>query len=91
MVITLTLLLAVTQLLDAYTTLVILKRGGRELNPLMRALFDEFGREETLLLKGIFVTVAGYFVAKHGFEWMTGVLILFYVGVIAYNWRSMPK
>lgn len=87
----LTLLLAITQLLDGYTTLVIIKRGGKELNPIMDAAFAEFGREEALMLKGICVTVTGYFVARHGYEWLTGLLILFYVGVITFNWKSMPK
>lgn len=91
MIFALTLLLAVTQLLDAYTTLVIIKRGGKELNPIMDAAFNEFGREEALMLKGICVTVAGYFVARSGYEWITALLLLFYVGVIAFNWRSMPR
>lgn len=91
MIVALTLLLALTQLLDGYTTLVVLKRGGKELNLIMEAAFNEFGREETLMLKGICVTVAGYFIARHGYEWMTGLLILFYVGVITFNWKSMPK
>lgn len=91
MYVVLTLLLAITQLLDGYTTLVIIKRGGKELNPIMNAAFNEFGREEALMLKGICVTVAGYFIARHGYEWLTVLLILFYVGVIAFNWRSMPR
>lgn len=91
MIYLLTLLLAATQLLDAYTTLVIIKHGGRELNPIMEAAFNEFGREETLLLKGILVTAAGYFAARIGYDWITALLILFYVCVIAFNWRSMPR
>ena len=91
MIYLLTLLLAATQLLDGYTTLVIIKRGGKELNPIMDAAFNEFGREEALMLKGIFVTVAGYFIARHGYEWITAILILFYVGVIAFNWRGMLR
>lgn len=84
-------LLAITQALDAWTTLVILKRGGRELNPIMRAAFDEFGPETALLLKGVGVTLAGYWLAKAGALWALGALVAFYAGVIAFNWRSMPK
>lgn len=100
MVIALTILLAITQLLDGYTTLVVLKRGGRELNPIMEAAFNEFGREETLMLKGIIVTVIGYLVGRNQFLfgdvlldgiWLELALVAFYVGVIAFNWRSMPR
>lgn len=100
MIVALTLLLALTQLLDGYTTLVVLKRGGKELNLIMEAAFNEFGREETLMLKGILVTVIGYLLGRNQFLfgdvlldgiWLETALVVFYVGVIVFNWRSMPK
>lgn len=84
-------LLAFTQALDAWTTLVILKRGGRELNPIMRAAFAKIGMDATLLIKGVGVTLAGYWLVKAGALLALGALVAFYAGVIWFNWRSMPK
>lgn len=91
LVIAFTFLLFALQIADAYTTVVVLKRGGRELNPIMRYVFEAVGIEEALLLKAAVVTVIGYFVGQHtGVEYLTA-LVLFYLGIVLWNWGQLSK
>jgi len=57
---TLLMVLAVLQLIDAYTTHTILARGGRELNPVMRWIFDRTGVITGLIVKGAAVVAIGW-------------------------------
>lgn len=56
-------LLAILLALDAVTTLLILKRGGTELNPVMAALIKAVGAIPALL-----VTHAGLIAAAYYFD-----------------------
>lgn len=86
----LTLALAITQILDAYTTRVILKNGGHEVNPIARKLMDWLTVDGFLVVKGIAVTAAGYWAGTQVIEVLVGFVVL-YTGVVSFNWRSMPK
>lgn len=52
----LVLLLFALQIADAWTTIVILRRGGRELNPLLCRLMDRIGPLPALLASKLAVT-----------------------------------
>lgn len=86
----LTVALAVTQLLDWYSTRTIINRGGRERNWVMAALFDEFGMDEVLCVKAVAVTAVGCWLGAQLIE-VLAALVVFYIGILIYNWRSMPK
>ena len=86
----LTILLALLQVGDHYTTRTIINNGGRELNPIMAKAFEHFGMKRTLIVKGIGVTALGYFIGTQSIE-LLAALVVFYIGIIIHNWRSMPK
>jgi len=86
----LTLLLAILQVADGYTTTRIIDNGGRELNPLMRKAFEKFGVKKTLIVKGILVTALGYFIGTQEI-YALGALCAFYIGIVIFNSRSLPK
>ena len=79
--------LAVTQALDWYSTRTILAKGGIEQNPIARQGMEVFGIDGFLGIKAVAVTAIGWFLVPH--PWILGLLVLFYVGVIAHNWRSL--
>jgi hypothetical protein len=86
-----TIALFATQVLDFLTTSTILKLpGGYERNPIMSKLFDLFGITSILALKGIIVTVIGYYIGSQ-YLIIEVLLVGFYSAVIFYNFRSMPK
>ena len=89
MLIMLTVALAVTQLLDWYSTRTILRHGGRERNWIMAALFEDFGMDAVLCVKSVLVTAAGWWIGAQ-MIWVLAALVIFYIGILIYNWRSMP-
>lgn len=82
-------ILAALQFLDAWTTLRVLKEGGRELNPIMRDLFDLLGVEAALIVKGIAVVAVGYACIGYQMAWLTWALCVWYSLVVAWNIRQM--
>lgn len=86
---TVIIILAALQFLDAWTTLRVLKEGGRELNPIMRDLFDLLGVEMALIVKGIAVVAIGYACVDYHMEWLVWVLCVWYSLVVAWNIRQM--
>jgi len=80
--------LAVLQYLDYYTTRKILAGGGREYNPLIRWLMAELGVDKALILKGLLVMGIGWQLGQQAL-WGLGILIVGYVGVVAFNWKSL--
>ena len=85
----LTAILFLTQLGDWYSTRTILSKGGVELNPVAKRLMDVFGMDGFLSAKTVVVTALGYYVGSQQW-WLLVGLIVFYVFVVIYNWRSMP-
>ena len=78
---TLLLIFAALQLADIATTLYVLRRGGKELNPVMLALFDMLGELPALLLTKAAIVGA---VFAWGQAWIVYFIAL-YVGVVAWN------
>lgn len=105
MVVALTLVLFVLQMLDTYTTTTIDDLDGvknnDEKNPLMRWLFDEFGRNTVLNAKTVAVTTLGWWLGSTRFVvgdvlldgfWLELCLVGWYAYVVlVFNARSMPK
>jgi len=85
----------VLQAWDAYSTYKVLSAGGRELNPAMRWLMEQFGMVEALLLgKGAVVLVVWWAVstlAETVALWLLGGICVFYVAIAINNWRAMKK
>lgn len=68
-------LLALLQVGDWLTTRTVLKRGGQELNPVIRSLLDLLGIDPALILKGILVVLIAY---------LTGPIVV-WIGVVLYT------
>lgn len=81
--------LGVLQIADWYTTISILERGGRELNPVMRKAMEIFGEEPALAIKGIIVMLCGFCLITHVF-WLA-LLVIIYVLVVAWNTKELIK
>jgi hypothetical protein len=81
--------LGVLQIADWYTTISILERGGKELNPVMRKAMEIFGEEPALAIKGIIVMLCGFFLMQHVF-WLV-ILVMVYVFVVAWNTKELLK
>jgi len=83
------------QVWDAYSTYKVLSAGGRELNPAMRWLMEQFGMVEALLLgKGAVVLVVWWAVSaltETVALWLLGGICVFYVAIAINNWRTMKK
>ena len=80
--------LAITQALDWYSTRRILGKGGIEENPVAKWFMDRMTVDGFLGAKAVAVTGIGY--------WLSGpytallvLLVVFYAGVLAYNWKSL--
>ncbi len=89
LLIPLTIILAATQALDYHTTTHVLDKGGKELNPVMVACFRSIGMHATLITKGIMVVGLGYWLGTQNI-YVLAAVTAFYIGIIAYNYRSMP-
>ena len=75
------------QLADLYTTRRILSSGGKELNPFMARMFEEFGVVPALLLLKSSVVLAAYlYLVPWQFgDLIMGLLCVFYCFVVAHN------
>lgn len=80
--------LAALQLLDWYTTRTIIRRGGREMNPLMARLFEEFGMDPVLAIKAAAVSYAGWWIGQQMWQ-ITAALVAFYAAVVIHNFTQM--
>ena len=86
--ITLIALLAALQLADVWTTRRILLEGGKEMNPAVRWLIGRLGIMPALLVsKAAVLALAAAFMMPY--PWLLGGLCMFYVGIVAYNWKSL--
>lgn len=88
MMIALLFLLIMLQLADAFTTVRILKNGGREANPVMNWLFQKFGTEVSL---GVMKILVVSLVAAAWNETLTFWLCVFYIGVVGWNAYQIVK
>ena len=90
MIYLLTIILFITQLGDWWTTHTILERGGYEVNPIMKKLFDVFGVDITFCIKGMIVTQLGFYLGLQNI-WYLGATIALYVIVLANNLYQLRK
>lgn len=87
--------LALLQALDVLSTVHVLKRGGQELNPVMRKAMDKLGMLPALLItKAAFLglVAAGIQYAALPMQWQLLFLIgvsVFYVGIVVHNAGSV--
>ena len=89
MLITLLILFAALQVSDAVLTLLILRDGGRELNPIMRWLMDKIGIVPALVWVKLVLVVAVT-------AWVHSVLLLavfvaIYIAVVVFNMRNYER
>lgn len=92
MTIALLALLLALQVADGRTTYLVLSRGGRELNPLMRYAIEKLGLARALIIvKGVIAcvlveaTALGYMPT-----WALAGLCALYLGVVGHNaWQIM--
>lgn len=82
------LLLAFLQFGDAWTTMRILKEGGRELNPVMNFLFGKLGILPTFIVMKTLVVLA---FAYANIWWATAGMCVFYSWVVWNNWKQIKK
>jgi hypothetical protein len=76
------------QAADVYTTIKVLEQGGRELNPILAKLFTRF--DPLAVMVGI--KLAGVWALWWvNLTWLTFAACLGYVGVVAFNLRSMLR
>lgn len=85
---TLFVILVALNVVDVYLTLKILKRGGRELNPIMRVAMERLGQKQALIGVKLLVLGALYLVLPQVPEWALWGLIGIYVLVVAHNARQ---
>ena len=84
-------LLVVLNVADAVTTTMGIKRGARELNPLMRVLMKKVGPLPALLgWKGIFLGAMFYFLPVIDPRALMG-LCAFYAAVVGWNIFQLRK
>lgn len=74
-----------TQAADASLTALILNRGGRELNPIMRWAMGRIGMTPALVAMKIAICVLVYLALPFLPIWFMAALCLFYVGVCGWN------
>ncbi|WP_415034428.1 DUF5658 family protein [Azonexus sp.] len=89
MLITLLILFAALQVSDAVLTMLILRDGGRELNPIMRWLMDKSGIVLALVWVklGLIVAVAVWVQSV----WLLAVFIAIYIAVVVFNVRNYER
>ena len=79
------------QLIDYELTSGILKRGGRELNPMLRWLMGRIGTRPALLAAQLLAVALGWLLAYHGEALALVALCVIYTGVCAWNWRVLRR
>ena len=89
MLIALLFIFILLQIVDCYTTIHILGKGGKEANPILAWLFTKIGIPETLSIMKCVVIAALLVLTKlvdtTTSLWVLGICNLMYVGVIGWN------
>ena len=71
---------------DIYTTHTVLKQGGRELNPVLAKLFEQFDPIVVMVTLKLLAVWALWYVNMWG---LTLAACVVYVWVVANNWREI--
>ena len=88
MIYILTLTFFILQLLDWYTTRIILKNGGYEQNPVMAFVFKYVSVDVAMCTKALLLGVVGYFIGS-AIPLLLVILIVIYLAVVFHNWKSL--
>ena len=81
-------LFCVLQAADVYTTLTVLKQGGRELNPVLAKLFAKFDPLSVLVITKLLGVWALWWV---NLAWLTFAACLVYAYVVVRNYLEIEK
>jgi hypothetical protein len=81
--------LIVLQVADLITTLYVLKRGGKELNPLLAGLQPYLGRDGAILAAKVGVVAVVLLIPMP--QWVLAGLTLLYAAVVIHNVRQIVK
>lgn len=91
MLIALLIAIVLLQILDAWTTIQVLKAGGTELNAIMANMMRVMGRDlAVILLKFVAAAIAGVLYWQHQ-QLALVVLTAFYILVVANNLIQMRR
>ena len=93
MTLALFILLTCMQVLDIVTTYVVLKKGGVELNPIMRKLFDKFGVIPTLLVSKVILLAVVFYGYDQANSTVSNIVLTLlcamYTFVLANNFKAV--
>ena len=73
---------------DIYTTHTVLKQGGRELNPLLAKLFEQFDPIVVMVTLKLAAVWALWYVDVY---WITALACAVYLYVVVNNWYEIKK
>ena len=76
---------------DGVLTYEILRRGGKELNPVMRWIFEKLGVIEGIVVSRLVMLATFGFAAQVIPAWAFLVLFAFYAFVITHNVNQLKK
>lgn len=82
---------AVLQILDALTTIHILAKGGRELNPVMRWIFEKLGVINGVLIVKCAIILVFQYAMPYIPVWVYLLMIGIYSYVFAHNLVQLKK
>lgn len=85
------LLLIGLQIIDYELTTGIIRRGGVELNPLLRRLMERMGVRPALISAKLIAAGMGWILAYHGEVIALAALSALYLCVCAWNWRALHR
>lgn len=91
MLLTLLIVFMILQVLDAWTTLRVLRAGGRELNALMASLMRAMGRERALIIMKVAGAAIGGALYWQHQQTALSILVFFYMIVVANNFLQMRR
>lgn len=73
---------------DIYTTHTVLKQGGRELNPVLAKLFEQFDPVVVMVTLKLLAVLALWYVDVY---WITALACAVYLYVVVNNWYEIKK
>ena len=77
------------QVADWWTTVTILDKGGKELNPVLKYLMDKLGVDVAMTIKSVIAMICGL-VLLHYPPWII-LLAAIYAGVVGWNLTQLKK
>lgn len=88
---TLLVALGVLQLIDAGTTVEIIKRGGKEMNPLLDKLMKKVGVIQALIVVKAAVIAFLYFIGPEVSPQILAIALFLYIAVVGNNLYQLRK